>query len=334
MKTKSAVFREVGKIPEIEELEIPKLEFGQVLVKIVSSGLCGAQIQELYGLKGNSKFMPHLTGHEGFGIVLETGIGVNKVKMGSSVILHWRQSSGIESSFPKYKDSSGNSVGGGKVNTISEYVVVSENRITPVSGDFSVEYCVLLGCAFSTGFGTVFKESNVRPGENVLVLGVGGVGSACLMASTLVSANRIVGIDKNPNKLEFVKKMGATEYFLSSDPIGGKFDVIIDTVGSPELNEKAISCLSDGGRYIFVTQSKGEIPLILDSNSFTNNGKTFKITQGGSFNPDIDIPKWLSLQWSLKPLCDILVKKYPLEKTKDAFESLISGCDGRILICP
>ena len=76
-----------------------ELEVGQVLVKVLVSGLCGAQLHEIRGHKGNEKFLPHLMGHEGCGIVEEVGPGVTTVKVGDKVVMHWRPGSGIESSF-------------------------------------------------------------------------------------------------------------------------------------------------------------------------------------------------------------------------------------------
>ena len=87
----------------VDDVILPQqLFFGQVKIKNIISGLCGAQLQEIAGLKNNEKFMPHLLGHEGCGVVEEIGQGVNKVKVGDKVVLHWRKASGIESEFPIY----------------------------------------------------------------------------------------------------------------------------------------------------------------------------------------------------------------------------------------
>ena len=87
----------------IADIELPKkLSFGQVLVKIQYSGICGAQINEIDGVKGKDKYLPHLLGHEGSGIVEKIGEGVSSVKPGDHVVLHWRKGSGIESATPKF----------------------------------------------------------------------------------------------------------------------------------------------------------------------------------------------------------------------------------------
>ena len=101
---KAAILKESSKPLIIGDVDLPeKLEFGQVLVKVCFSGICGAQINEIDAVKGPDKFLPHLLGHEGSGIVQEVGPGVTTVKKNDHVVLHWRKSSGIQSSTPKYK---------------------------------------------------------------------------------------------------------------------------------------------------------------------------------------------------------------------------------------
>jgi Zn-dependent alcohol dehydrogenase len=133
--------------------------------------------------KGNEKFMPHLLGHEGCGIVEEIGPGVTKVGLGDKVVMHWRKGSGIESRFFPIYSLRGLPLSGGKVTTLSEYSVVSENRITKVPTKTSNDFVALLGCGLSTGFSVVNKDANVKFGESVLVLGCGGVGLNCILAA-------------------------------------------------------------------------------------------------------------------------------------------------------
>ena len=195
---RSAIINEVNAPLTIENLSLPEdLSFGQVLVKITVSGLCGAQLQEIAGEKNNSKFMPHLTGHEGSGVVEKTGPGVTKVKTGDKVILHWRKGSGIESDFPSYMMGD-RKLSGGKVNTITEYAVVSENRMTPVPSDIDDDFCALMGCGISTSFSVVSKEADIKFGESVLVIGCGGVGLGCISASRMLNASPVIGIDISP----------------------------------------------------------------------------------------------------------------------------------------
>ena len=104
----------------IEDLQIPKLKCGQVLVKIWSSGICGAQLGQIQGTKMKKEFLPCLMGHEGGGEVIDVGDGVTTVKVGDRVVVHWRRGSGIESSFPIYEMLDGTKIGSGLVTNFNE----------------------------------------------------------------------------------------------------------------------------------------------------------------------------------------------------------------------
>ena len=124
---KSAILTNSKEPLEIADINLPaKLDVGQVQVKIHYSGICGAQINEIDAVKGPDKFLPHLLGHEGSGIVEEIGEGVTTVKKGNHVVLHWRKSQGIDSVPPIYKWN-GNKLNPGSVTTFNEYAIVSEN---------------------------------------------------------------------------------------------------------------------------------------------------------------------------------------------------------------
>jgi len=100
---KSAILVELNKPLVLSDVEVGELTAGQVLVRVLVSGICGSQLHEISGDKGNGKFLPHLMGHEGCGIVEEVGQGVSNVKPGDKVVMHWRPGLGIEAAFPKYK---------------------------------------------------------------------------------------------------------------------------------------------------------------------------------------------------------------------------------------
>ena len=125
---KAAILVESKKPLIITDIDLPtKLGFGQVLVRICYSGICGSQINEIDAAKEPDKFLPHLLGHEGSGIVEKIGEGVTTVKTGDHVVLHWRKSSGVESGTPKYLWK-GKKLNAGKITTFNEKAIVSENR--------------------------------------------------------------------------------------------------------------------------------------------------------------------------------------------------------------
>src|SRR5271165_813980 len=129
MKIKAAILESLGAPLVLDEVEIPALECGQVLVRIHSSGICGAQLGEIAGAKGADNFLPHLLGHEGGGVVLDIGPGVTHIRKGDHVVMHWRKGAGIHAQTPKYAWGD-RSVNSGWVTTFNECAIISENRLT------------------------------------------------------------------------------------------------------------------------------------------------------------------------------------------------------------
>lgn len=338
---KAAIIGQINSPLTIENLTLPDvLEFGQVLVKVNVSGLCGAQLQEIAGEKNNAKFMPHLTGHEGSGIVEKIGPGVNKVKPGDKVILHWRKGGGIESNFPSYMMGD-RKLSGGKVNTIAEYAVVSENRMTPVPSDIDDEFCALMGCGISTSFSVVNKEADVKFGESVLVIGCGGVGLGCISASRMLHASPVIGVDINKEKYQLVKKNGADHFFDAEGSIeylkekNIKIDCIIDTVGNLDLVSRFLSFLSDQGRCILVSlPKKGTSLTVEDPNRlFGTEGQRILTTQAGGFDPDTDIKRFVKLyQMGRIDYKSLITHRFKLDEINEAISTLKSGEAGRIMI--
>jgi len=136
VKFNAAILVELKQPLVIEEIESPPLRFGQVLVRILCSGICGAQINEIEGAKGPDKFLPHLLGHEATATVMEIGEGVTTVKPGDRVVCHWRKGAGLQAPTPAYKSKSFPKINSGWVTTFSEYSVVSENRVTSTYRQF------------------------------------------------------------------------------------------------------------------------------------------------------------------------------------------------------
>jgi len=337
---KAAILVEKNQPLVIDEIELPDtLSFGQIKIRILLSGLCGAQLQEIAGLKNNEKFMPHLLGHEGCGIVESIGPGVTKVKCGDKVVLHWRKASGIESDFPSYTWK-GKKISGGKVTTLSEYSIVSENRITLIPNDLNNEFSALLGCGLSTGFSVVNKDANIKFGESVLVLGCGGIGLSCIYAANLSYAFPIIGVDINENKKYLVEKnkgsfchLSEMEKTLKSQ----KFDCIIDTTGILELVSSVLPFLSEQGRCILVAQPKSnsQITITNPTKLFSTNGQSIRTTQAGGFDPDIDIPKYIKLyQNNHIDLSKLITHNYHLFDLNKAICKLKTENVGRIMINP
>ena len=354
---KAAVLTKLNAPLEVLGLTMPDhLEYGQVLVQVLVSGICGAQLQEIRGEKGCKRiggylvdpYIPHLMGHEGCGVVEAVGPGVTRVKPGDKVVCHWRKADGVEAAYPKYgwwtKTEIANwpmiekSVGGGRVTTLCEKAVVSENRVTPVPPDTSPELCALLGCSLSTALGTVEREARVRQGESVLIVGTGGLGCNLIKAALLAHAHPVVAMDVHPGKRKTALALGATAYVdaLKDDLAKvGRFDVIIDTAGAGRSMEDTLPLLAPSGRFILIGHPAPgkDVPIRNADHLFEGEGKLVKATQGGGFLPHLDIPRYVRL-WESGALdiSGIVTHRLPLRLVNKGIEKVKAGNASRVLI--
>jgi S-(hydroxymethyl)glutathione dehydrogenase/alcohol dehydrogenase len=343
----AAVLVEIDRPLEIMNLTIfDPLSEGQLLIQLHSAGVCGSQLLEIRGAKGNSKFIPHLMGHEGYGEVVEVGPGVNKVNVGDMVVLHWRRSSGHEADSPKYLNSSGVKVGAGKVATFAELSVVSENRVTKVAGSLDPRLASLMGCGLSTGMSAVKKQAKVSPGDSVMVLGSGGIGLSVCLAANALGAKRIVAVDKDKSKWDLANGCGATEFLTSLEVLGdpevlnrirGDFDAVFETTGALEMSRIALSLAKDGGTVVQLGQSDPSTQLEIGDQGpafGTVEGKTLVFSQGGGFNPDEDLPGFVDLVLETKRASweSLLGPTNRLVNVNLLIEGLRRGAPGRAMI--
>lgn len=335
IRMKAAVLESINSPLVVDEVGLGELAHGQVLVKILTSGICGAQIIEIGGHKGNAKFTPHLLGHEGCGIVEDIGEGVTRVKKGDKVVLHWRKGDGVESDFPVYSYK-GKPMPSGKVTTFSEFTKASENRVTPVPADTDNDLCALLGCGLSTALGVVENEARIKPGETVMIVGFGGLGSSILKAALLAEAGKIIVVDVSEAKRSLALSLGAHVFINAlKEDLTETADVILETSGNSKSIERTLPLLNGGGRFIMVGQPKpGESIEIKNANHFFGGeGKTIKATQGGVFSPTVDIPKYLKLfnEGKLK-VHDLITHRIKLDQINDAIDLMQKGQTLRIMI--
>ena len=331
---KAAILEQIDAPLSVREVELTELKFGQVLVKVLVSGLCGAQLHEIKGHKGNAKFLPHLMGHEGCGIVEEIGLGVTTVEPGDKVVMHWRPGSGIESPFPNYV-LDGKTISSGKVTTLNEYSIVSENRITKIPYDTPSVLAAMLGCSLTTALGIIDNECDLKFGESVGILGCGGVGLNLIQAAKMKNASPIYAVDINHEMCDLSTEMGADVFANSIRHLPTTMDVIIDTSGVPEVISDAYDRLSPSGRLILVGQptpgKSVELPNAVSM--FDGSGKSIRATQGGRTDPEKDIPRYIKL--ALRGSLDyesLHTDTFFLDEVNEAFDLLRSGNAGRIMI--
>ena len=158
MNFKAAVLTETKKpLKIINNLKTPKLKRGQVLVKVLHSAICRSQIMEIEGKRGRDKYIPHLLGHEGAGVVEKIGNGVTKVLPEDKVFLSWIKGDGIEAGGTKIYDKK-KIINAGPITTFSNYSIISENRCFKIPKNFPIKKSVIFGCAVPTGAGIILNE--------------------------------------------------------------------------------------------------------------------------------------------------------------------------------
>jgi S-(hydroxymethyl)glutathione dehydrogenase / alcohol dehydrogenase len=341
MKTEAAILVRTGTPLVLAEIDIPPLKPGQVLVEIAYSGVCGSQVMEWRGDKGEDKWVPHCLGHEGSGTVLETGGAVSRVRAGDKVVLSWIKGNGIEAGGAVY-DWDGRKVNAGGVTTFQRQAVVSENRLTLVPGDLPMDVAVLLGCAAPTGMGAVFNVLKVRAGDAVAVFGTGGVGLHALMAAALAGATPVIGVDPHPTRRALAKIYGASHVI---DPSAGDVlaevrkivpqgvDCAVESSGVPAVMAQALNATRpQGGRAVVIGNARYGASLSLDPAVF-NQGKSLLGTWGGDSVPDRDFGRFARLLGSRRfPVRDLLSKPYALANAEQALQDLAAGKVGRPLI--
>jgi Zn-dependent alcohol dehydrogenase len=342
--TLAAVLFDSYKPLELVEIEFPKeLTPGQVVVELITSGICGAQINEIDAVKGVDKFLPHLLGHEGLARVIEVGPGVVKVTPGDQVVLHWRPSSGMNSSTPKYLFQ-GKQVNAGWVTTFNKHAIVSENRITKVKAtNLDPVIAPLLGCALTTALGVLENDAKFTHRDSLLIVGFGGVGISLAKFAQFMHARKIVIIDTDPAKEEIAKQFGIHDFILSTnkDEVLNKIKeafgdnaptVAIDTSGHPLGIEICYEATSENGRIVLVG-----VPRIGNKVSFytlpLHFGKSITGSKGGGSIPDTDIPFILDLVSEEKlTMNDYPVSLFAFNEINTGIDKLRSGTPGRIVI--
>ncbi len=342
-KSKAAVLVESRKPLVVAEVTLPdKLLYGQALVKVHYSGICGSQIGEIEAVKGPDKFLPHLLGHEGSATVVDAGPGVKTVKPGDNVVMHWMPGDGIQAEPPVYYWNS-RRVNAGWVTTFNEYAVVSENRLTVIPSDFDLKLATLFGCAVTTALGVVNNDAQLKIGQSVVVFGVGGVGLNIVQGAEMVSAYPVIAIDIIDSKLEKARQFGATHVFNSRAVadleaeirklVGSKgADVVIETTGNARVIEQAYGLTQPAGKTILVgVPKKGDnvsiytLPLHFK--------KVLKGSHGGSTLSHVDIPNYLRLVQAGKMKLDGLIShEFNLDDVNEAIQLVKSGEAGRVIL--
>jgi S-(hydroxymethyl)glutathione dehydrogenase/alcohol dehydrogenase len=302
VKTLAAILVEQQKPLELAEVELPKLGYGQVLVAIKATRICGSQIGEIDGVKGPDKHLPHLLGHEAGGVVLEVGPEVKHVSPGDRVVCHWRPGAGIDAGGSVYKWG-GKPVNAGPITTFQGMSVISENRLTRVTPETDIELCCLLADTLTTGFGVVVRDARLEIGESAVVIGVGGIGLGTVLGAHLAGACPIIAVDLHDHKLAKAREFGATHTIHAGredmpararEILGGSADAVFDGTGNPAVIEGAWSITSPQGRVVLVGVMPSDRSLSFNTLPL-HYGKRLIGSEGGASLPSKDIPKLIRI---------------------------------------
>jgi S-(hydroxymethyl)glutathione dehydrogenase / alcohol dehydrogenase len=281
MKSKAAIAWEAGKALEIEEVDVQGPQHGEVLIQIKATGVCHTDAFSLSGSDPEGIF-PSILGHEGGGIVVEVGSGVTSLSVGDHVIPLYIPECGVCRFCKSGKTNLCQSVRAtqgkglmpdgtsrfslnGKTlyhymgtSTFSEYTVLPEISIAKVNKAAPLEKVCLLGCGITTGIGAVTNTAKVEAGSSVAVFGLGGIGLSAIQGAAMVGAERIIAIDTNPDKFEFAKQLGATDFINPLDtpdtPVqeviveltDGGVDYSFECIGNVNVMRSALECCHKG----------------------------------------------------------------------------------------
>ncbi len=367
IKTRAAVAWAPNEPLKIEELDLMPPQKGEVLVRIVATGVCHTDAYTLSGQDSEGVF-PCVLGHEGAGIVEAVGEGVTSVKPGDHVIPLYTAECG-ECKFCKSgKTNLCSSVratqGKGLMpdgtvrffkdgqpiyhymgcSTFSEYTVVAEVSLAKVQPEADLKEICLLGCGVTTGMGAVMNTAKVKRGDTVAIFGLGGIGLAAIIGARMSGASRIIGIDVNPSKFAMAEKLGATECINPKDfdkPIqdviiemtDGGVDYSFECIGNVEVMRAALECCHKGwgeSVIIGVAPAGAEIstrPFQLVTGRVWR-GSAFGGVKGRSELPGI-IQQYMNGEFALS---DFITHTMPLEEINHAFDLMHEGKSIRSVI--
>ncbi|XVQ06868.1 Zn-dependent alcohol dehydrogenase [Spirillospora sp. CA-255316] len=359
MRTRAAVTYGLNKPFAVKEVELDDPKDTEVLVHLVASGVCHSDWHHVTGdqLAG----LPMVFGHEGAGVVEQVGAAVTHVKPGDHVVMSYLPSCGtcrwctggqtnlcdlgahtvagtqLDGTY-RFHDDDGTGLGQFcLISTFSEWTVVPGQSVVKVEPHYRLERACLVACGVTTGVGTAVNRGGVRPGEDVMVFGVGGIGMNIVQGARLAGAKRIIACDVADWKLEKAKEFGATHTVnpAAEDPVafannltwGVGVDRAFEAIATPETIAQAVRALRKGGTAAVVGLTRHDQPDVpINPSEFVLWQKTLTGSLNGGCNPRNDIPSMLAM-WDAGQLDldGLVTTEYRLEQINDAYADLLAG---------
>ncbi|MCW8844059.1 MAG: Zn-dependent alcohol dehydrogenase [Rhodobacteraceae bacterium] len=358
MKTiKAAVCHEYGAPLVIEDIHLAPPATGEVEVTLDAVSICHSDISYWEGKFGGS--LPAVYGHEAAGHITEVGPGVKGFEPGDHVIVTLIRACGScpncgsgkpticttphdQTAHPLTTTEGDKIMQAMDCGAFAEKVVVDTSQIVKIPADMPKECAALISCGVITGVGAVVNAAKLRTGEDVVVIGAGGIGLNAIQGARLAGARRIVAVDMVPEKLEIAKDFGATDAVLASDAkpwrhaiksLGKKADAVIVTVGAIQAYDSAPRYLATGGRIVMVGmpaagQAAQYEPLIM-----SDGGQSIVGSKMGDTVIKRDIPWMVDLyqQGRLK-LDELISGRWTLEQVNEAIADTKTGAAKRNVI--
>ena len=357
---RAAVLIEAGKPLQIEQINIANPGPHEVLIRTAACGLCHSDLHFIEGTYPHP--LPAIPGHEAAGIVEAVGSEVRTVKVGDAVVTclsafcghceycvtgrmslclggETRRKAGEAPRLTRPDGSVVNQML--NLSAYAEMMLVHEHACVAIHPDMPLPQASVIGCAVTTGAGTIFNACKVTPGETVAVIGCGGVGLATINAAKIAGAGRIIAADPMPEKRALAMKLGATDVIDPMDADAAKqiqeltkggVDHAIEAVGRPASGELAVKSLKRGGTATILGMMPLQHSVGLSAMDLLSGKKLQGAIMGGNRFP-VDIPRLVDFYLrGLLDLDTIISETIPLERINEGFDQMKRGDSARSVI--
>jgi S-(hydroxymethyl)glutathione dehydrogenase/alcohol dehydrogenase len=360
MKTRAAIAYAAGKPLEIVTLDLDGPKAGEVLVEIKASGVCHTDEFTRSGADPEGLF-PVIFGHEGAGVVIDTGPGVTGLRKGDHVIPLYTPECRQCKSCLSHKTNlctairatqgqgvmpdgtSRFSIGGEKIHhymgcsTFANYTVLPEIALAKIREDAPFDKVCYIGCGVTTGIGAVINTARVEPGANVVVFGLGGIGLNVIQGARMAGADKIIGVDLNPGRKALAERFGMTHFVNPKEVEGdlvpylvaltdGGADYSFECVGNVDLMRQALECCHRGWGVSVIIGVAGAGQEIRTRPFQLVTGRVWKGTAFGGARGRSDVPK--IVDWYMRGRIEIdplITHTLPLERINEAFDLMHAG---------